>query len=94
MRVDNPTISFEFFPPKSAEGEANLFEAIRELDAVNPDFVSVTYGAGGSTRERTIKIACDIFETTGYRTIAHLTCVGATRVEVRSILPKARPLRG
>ncbi|NQW31618.1 MAG: methylenetetrahydrofolate reductase [Actinomycetales bacterium] len=86
MRVDNPTISFEFFPPKSAEGEENLFEAIRALDVIKPNFVSVTYGAGGSTRERTIKIACDIFEKTGYRTIAHLTCVGATRAEVYAIL--------
>jgi methylenetetrahydrofolate reductase (NADPH) len=86
MRVDNPTVSFEFFPPKTAEGEAKLFEAIHALDAVKPDFVSVTYGAGGSTRERTIKVACDIFAKTGYRTIAHLTCVGATRAEVRGIL--------
>ena len=86
MRVDHPTISCEFFPPKSPEGEANLFDAIHELDSVNPNFVSVTYGAGGSTRERTIKIACDIFEKTGYRTIAHLTCVGATKVEVHEIL--------
>lgn len=86
MRVDQPTISFEFFPPKSQEGVESLFEAIGELDSVNPNFVSVTYGAGGSTRERTIKIACDIFERTGYRTIAHLTCVGATKAEVREVL--------
>ena len=86
MRVNNPTISFEFFPPKTPEGEASLFETIRELDAVAPDFVSVTYGAGGSTRERTIKVTCDIYRETGYRTIAHLTCVGSTKDEVRSIL--------
>lgn len=86
MRVDHPTISFEFFPPKSPEGEASLFAAIHELDAVSPNFVSITYGAGGSTRERTIKIACDIYEKTGYRTIAHLTCVGATKAEVHGIL--------
>jgi len=86
MRVDSPTISFEFFPPKTAEGEANLFDTIHKLDSAKPNFVSVTYGAGGSTRELTIKIACDIFAKTGYRTIAHLTCVGATRVEVHEIL--------
>ncbi|MGB4324111.1 MAG: methylenetetrahydrofolate reductase [NAD(P)H] [Candidatus Nanopelagicales bacterium] len=86
MRVNNPTISFEFFPPKTPEGEASLFDTIRELDAVAPDFVSVTYGAGGSTRERTIKVTCDIYRETGYRTIAHLTCVGSTKDEVRSIL--------
>jgi methylenetetrahydrofolate reductase (NADPH) len=86
MRVENPTISFEFFPPKSPEGEVALFDAIHKLEEVSPDFVSVTYGAGGSTQQRTIKIACDIFAKTGYRTIAHLTCVGTTKAEVREIL--------
>ena len=82
----NPTISFEFFPPSSLEGVQQLFTEIHKLDVISPDFVSVTYGAGGSTRERTIKVACDIYELTGYRTIAHLTCVGSTKEEVRSIL--------
>ena len=84
--VENPTISFEFFPPKSPEGVQQLFKEIHKLDAISPDFVSVTYGAGGGTRERTIKVACDIYELTGYRTIAHLTCVGSTKQEVRAIL--------
>lgn len=86
MRVDAPTISFEFFPPKSPEATTQLFAEIDNLSAVSPDFVSVTYGAGGGTRERTIAIACDINERTGYRTIAHLTCVGSTKDEVRTIL--------
>jgi methylenetetrahydrofolate reductase (NADPH) len=86
MRVDAPTISFEFFPPKTPEATTQLFNEIENLSVVSPDFVSVTYGAGGSTRERTIQIACDINERTGYRTIAHLTCVGSTKDEVRSIL--------
>lgn len=86
MRVDAPTISFEFFPPKTPEATTQLFNEIDNLSGVSPDFVSVTYGAGGSTRERTIQIACDINKRTGYRTIAHLTCVGSTKDEVRSIL--------
>jgi methylenetetrahydrofolate reductase (NADPH) len=81
-----PTISFEFFPPKTPEAVTQLFTEIQNLDVVSPDFVSVTYGAGGSTRDRTIHIACEIGERTGYRTIAHLTCVGSTKNEVRSIL--------
>lgn len=81
-----PTISFEFFPPKTPEAVTQLFTEIKNLDVVAPDFVSVTYGAGGSTRERTIHIACEIGERTGYRTIAHLTCVGSTKDEVRAIL--------
>jgi methylenetetrahydrofolate reductase (NADPH) len=81
-----PTISFEFFPPKTPEAVTQLFTEIQNLAAVSPDFVSVTYGAGGSTRDRTIHIACEIGERTGYRTIAHLTCVGSTKDEVRSIL--------
>jgi methylenetetrahydrofolate reductase (NADPH) len=86
MRAEAPTISFEFFPPKAPEAVDKLFQEIENLSVVSPDFVSVTYGAGGSTRERTIQVACDINAHTGYRTIAHLTCVGSTKDEVRSIL--------
>lgn len=81
-----PTISFEFFPPKDPIGEEQLWHALSGLNELHPDFVSVTYGAGGSTRERTIAIACDIFERTGLRTMAHLTCVGSTRDELTQIL--------
>jgi methylenetetrahydrofolate reductase (NADPH) len=86
MRAEAPTISFEFFPPKAPEAVDKLFQEIENLSVVSPDFVSVTYGAGGSTRERTVQVACDINAHTGYRTIAHLTCVGSTKDEVRSIL--------
>ncbi len=82
----SPTISFEFFPPKSEEAEIALWETIEKLSVVSPDFISVTYGAGGSTRERTIKVACEIFDRTNCRTIAHLTCVGSTKAEVEAIL--------
>lgn len=86
MPSNRPTVSFEFFPPKDAAGEEQLWATIEGLRAFNPDFVAVTYGAGGSTRERTIAIACDIFRRTGFRTIAHLTCVGSTEDELRAIL--------
>lgn len=86
MPVDKPTISFEFFPPKDEQGEKQLWRAIDDLHAIKPDFVSVTYGAGGSTRHRTVRIACEIYERTGFRTIAHLTCVGSTREELADIL--------
>ena len=86
MLGNRPTVSFEFFPPKDEAGETQLWDAIAGLAEFAPDFVSVTYGAGGSTRERTIAIACEIFERTGYRTIAHLTCVGSTRDELIEIL--------
>jgi len=86
MPANRPTVSFEFFPPKDEAGETQLWDAITGLAEFAPDFVSVTYGAGGSTRDRTIAIACEIFERTGYRTIAHLTCVGSTRDELVEIL--------
>lgn len=86
MPVENPTISFEFFPPKDEQGEKQLWGAIDELHSIKPDFVSVTYGAGGSTRDRTVRIACEIYDRTGFRTIAHLTCVGSTREELTEIL--------
>lgn len=86
MPVEPATISFEFFPPKDEQGEMQLWQAIDELHSIKPDFVSVTYGAGGSTRERTVRIACEIYERTAFRTIAHLTCVGSTKQELQEIL--------
>lgn len=80
------TISFEFFPPKDAAGEERLWDAISRLKTCAPDFVSVTYGAGGSTRERTIRITSHITERTNIPTVAHLTCVGSTRDELIEIL--------
>jgi methylenetetrahydrofolate reductase (NADPH) len=78
--------SFEFFPPKDVEGEERLWAAIEGLKSIAPDFVSVTYGAGGSTRDRSIRIAQEITQRTGISTVAHLTCVGSTRDELLAIL--------
>ncbi len=84
------TFSFEFFPPKDEEGEKRLWSAIASLDSIKPDFISVTYGAGGSTRDRTIKITSEITDRTSVPTVAHLTCVGSTRDELVEILGKYR----
>ena len=66
-------VSFEFFPPKTDQAEVNLWEAIRRLEPLNPSFVSVTYGAGGSTRERTHRTVKRLIEETSLRPAAHLT---------------------
>ncbi|WP_313004336.1 methylenetetrahydrofolate reductase [NAD(P)H] [Brevundimonas sp.] len=79
-------VSFEFFPPKSDEAEANLWSAIRRLEPLNPAFVSVTYGAGGSTRERTHRTVQRIISETTLRPAAHLTCVEASRAEVDEVI--------
>lgn len=84
------TFSFEFFPPKDSEGENRLWLAIDGLRSIAPDFISVTYGAGGSTRDRTIKITSEITARTQVPTVAHLTCVGSTRTELLEILTKYR----
>jgi methylenetetrahydrofolate reductase (NADPH) len=84
MRIDEilasgrPVFSFEFFPPKTEAGERNLYAALSELRTLDPSFVSVTYGAGGSTREKTIEIVKRIREEYGLEAMAHFTCVGAT----------------
>ena len=83
---DGPVFSFEFFPPKTQEGERNLEEALAELRTLEPSFVSVTYGAGGSTREKTIEIVKRIREQYGLEAMAHFTCVGATVPELRGTL--------
>ncbi len=80
------TFSFEFFPPKDASGEEKLWATIAELESHAPDFISVTYGAGGSTRERTTRITSEITHRTKIPTVAHLTCVGSTRDELTEIL--------
>ena len=81
-----PTFSVEFFPPKDEAGEARLWRAVDEIAGAKPDFVSVTYGAGGSTRDRTIRCTSEITARTGIPTIAHLTCVGSTKSEISTIL--------
>jgi len=79
-----PQISFEFFPPKDETGQATLEKTVSELGTYSPAFVSVTYGAGGTTRDRSLKTAAQIKQSTGVPTIGHLTCVGATRDELVS----------
>jgi methylenetetrahydrofolate reductase (NADPH) len=84
------TVSVEFFPPKDDAGEARLWEASSALETIAPDFISVTYGAGGSTRDRTIQITKEITKRTGRDTVAHLTCVGSTKDELLKILSQYR----
>ena len=81
-----PTFSVEFFPPKDEVGETRLWNAVAALNEAAPDFVSVTYGAGGSSRDRTIRCTTEITSRTGIPTIAHLTCVGSSKIELKNIL--------
>ncbi|CAN5460501.1 methylenetetrahydrofolate reductase [NAD(P)H] [soil metagenome] len=85
---DEPIFSFEFFPPKTEEGVAQLFEAIEALKPLGPDYVSITYGAGGSTRDGTVEIAERIKGEYGIETVAHLSCVGETREGLTAILDR------
>nr|TFG53429.1 MAG: methylenetetrahydrofolate reductase [NAD(P)H] [Hyphomicrobiales bacterium] len=80
------SVSFEFFPPKSPEIEQQLWSAIERLAPLQPDFVSVTYGAGGSTRGRTHATVKRIVEETALKPAAHLTCVGASRAEIDEVI--------
>ncbi len=84
--LGNMRVSFEFFPPKNAKMEANLWDAVNRLRPLRPSFVSVTYGAGGSTRERTHATVERLVRDTGLKPAAHLTCVGATRAEVDEVI--------
>ena len=92
MRIDSilgqgrPTVSFEFFPPKNEQGFAQLYQTIEELKPHAPSYVSVTYGAGGSTRRNTIELVGKIQNEIGIRAMAHLTCVGHTADEIGGIL--------
>jgi methylenetetrahydrofolate reductase (NADPH) len=79
-------VSFEFFPPKSAEMEDALWQSVQRLEPLRPNFVSVTYGAGGSTRQRTHATVARILAETNLRPAAHLTCVGASRAEVDEVV--------
>ena len=90
LQQGTPCFSFEFFPPKSEEGVSQLFTALRELVDLEPGFVSVTYGAGGSTRQLTVDLVSTIKRETGIEAMAHLTCVGHGRDELRDILVRLR----
>ena len=81
-----PVFSFEFFPPKTDAGEQQLYEATEKLALMRPDFVSVTYGAGGSTREKTRRIVLEIKNRFGLEVMPHLTCVGHTAAELQQML--------
>ena len=83
-----PVFSFELFPPKTDEGVANLFRAVRELAGLSPDFVSVTYGAAGTSRERTLEVATRINAETGIPAMVHLACLGHSEAELRGILDR------
>ena len=80
-----PRVSFEFFPPKTPEAEASLWKTVERLAPLNPEFVSVTYGADGSTRERTHQVIQSILTKTELKPVPHLTCVGAPRDEIDAI---------
>lgn len=94
MRIDEiiasngPTFSVEFFPPKTAEATEALFATARSLRELDPDFVSVTYGAGGSTRDGTVEITQALKEDLGYETMAHLSCVGETAEGIAATLDR------
>jgi len=93
--ASRPIVSFEFFPPKTDEGDRNLFDkTIPALLPAKPDYCSVTYGAGGSTRDKTLMIVDRIQREHRLTALAHLTCVSHTREEVRALLEKIRALGG
>ena len=93
MAAQKPVISFEFFPPKTDEGERALLEKhIPALLAARPDYCSVTYGAGGGTRDKTLRIVDRVQREHGLPALAHLTCVNHTRAEVRALLGAIRAL--
>lgn len=82
--MTKPRISFEFFPPQSVDAAFRLWDAVQDLAPMQPDFVSVTYGAGGTTRDKTLETAAAIQQNCGLKVAAHLTCVGATEAETLS----------
>jgi methylenetetrahydrofolate reductase (NADPH) len=88
LSQSKPSLSFEFFPPRSETAWDELYETIRNLESLHPSFVSVTYGAGGTTRELTHDLVLRIKQTTSIPPVPHLTCVGHTREEITSILQR------
>ncbi len=88
FRQNQPAISFEFFPPKSEAASQELFHTIQKLIPLKPAYVSVTYGAGGSTRERTHDLVVKLHQETNLSIVSHLTCVGSTQEEIFKILER------
>lgn len=90
LRKRKPSISFEFFPPKSEQAQEQLFNTVKDLSSLDPTFVSITYGAGGSTREKTREVVKKIHEETNLTVMAHLTCIAHTQEEIVQILEDYR----
>lgn len=88
FRPGSPLISFEFFPPKTDRGYRSLFETIAELKRLDPAFVSVTWGAGGSTRRKTVELVIQIQQEAGVTAMAHMTCVGSSRDQIGATLDR------
>jgi methylenetetrahydrofolate reductase (NADPH) len=88
MNKSKISVSFEFFPPKAGEAEAAFWNTLRRLEPINPQFVSVTYGAGGTTQDRTLQTVARIVSETSLAPAAHLTCVGASKEEVNAVVRK------
>src|SRR3954451_24858662 len=86
VRTSGPTFSFEFFPPKTPEGERLLWQAIRELESLRPSFVSITYGAGGTTRDTTVAVTERVATETTLLPMAHLTAVDHSIAELRNVI--------
>jgi methylenetetrahydrofolate reductase (NADPH) len=88
LKKQKLTVSYEFFPPKSESGWEDLYETISQLMPLNPSYVSVTYGAGGSTRDKTHDLVTKLHKDTNLGIVAHLTCVNSTKEEVKSIIDR------
>src|SRR5579872_2320977 len=86
LATQRPFFSFEFFPPRTDEACEHLLETARTLRELRPAFVSITYGAGGSTRARTVELSKRIQQDVGLNVMAHVTCVASTRAQLRSVL--------
>lgn len=90
LAAGHPLFSFEFFPPKTEKGEENLWGVLQEMVELRPAYVSVTYGAGGSTRAKTVELTHRIQQVLGLDAMAHLTCVGSTKQEIGEIMDDLR----
>ena len=86
LRAGRRSVSFEFFPPKDDEGEELLWQSISDLERLEPTFVSVTYGAGGTSQDRTVRVTARIAEETSLRPVGHLTLVGQSAAEIEGVL--------